>query len=95
MARTEDLGDLERDRRRPPRGRLPRQCRLRRRVHSDRHGHRRRGPVTRRSARHPGVNCAAGQSALIDVVAPEGGITTNLRLAADPVIYAVAIQNAV
>jgi len=32
---------------------------------------------------------------LIDVVAPEGGITTNLRLAADPVIYAVAIQNAV
>jgi len=40
------------------------------------------------------VDCAAGQSTLIDVVAPEGGMTTNLHLSDDPVIYAVAIQNA-
>lgn len=39
------------------------------------------------------LDCASGQSTLIEFVAPEGGITTNLRLAADPTICAVAIQN--
>ena len=39
------------------------------------------------------VDCAADSTTTtLDIVAPEGGITTNLRLDSDPVVYAVAIQ---
>ena len=40
------------------------------------------------------VDCAAdAATTTLDIVAPEGGITTNLRLDSDPVVYAVAIQS--